>query len=1248
VRAAAAPHHLSAIWIRSRLKLLALLILWPALVLATPDLASNGDPYLDKYLGNAARLRAEGNVAAAREAIEKALERDDRHLEALQALAELAEAGGDTDTSVWAYHRWLSVVDSSKKPGASRKVRKEILAKLALLDLRSEDFRSLSTDHLGQLHKLAKDHAKKGRFHSALEIYAEMLLIDPYHADARAGVKHIRRTGGKDVAVEDAFAGGGDPTEGLDPEWLATENAKHDTWETAWTKDTENYRYKTDAGFLVMQTSSIAMEQMNQAYRKFFAFKEDGGATPKIGVLVYKNRDEYLKYNNLPENDWTGGFFNGSTVQTFLGGASGTETIRQMYGTLFHEAAHQFVSLTGRGGVPGWLNEGYASFFEGTTILSNGSVRWNQPATHRLFPLARRMDSGWMANHSEGVRDETGEWGTPENAPSLRILVENQYQWGPPWYAPTWGLVFFLYNYRNDDGKLVYRESLREYYYSGAGSKGFGDRVNHFEEFVIDQAPLSPVKDIDALSEIWKDWMLELRDIQLGKRAARKSNFEHGSAALARGELTEAVEFLEEAYTHQPEDPEVLWILAGALETQKEYDRASGLYLQFTRELEMRGMSDDERYELGKEKLRKLDPLFRRHAALKVKMLDKGLELAKSYRQRQMPLMALEIARRMSAQFSLPEALDFYIAVAEETGKSLARWKVAYNELDLSGWSGSDAYSAYGAMIEAKLVDDEAAGRAPGEFFTADLTYDQVFSGDYSLEAEIRMNPEKSTVAGLTFGRKDANTTHAVILHPTGFLDISTKDGGTWTFRDHRTVALREDWQKLRIDLVGKVLDVYLNDQYIRSLEMPSRDSVQGGFGLITGTGEVSFRSLRFLARDPYDPAARIERELALAKVASAEIDRPTGTFSGSAPPEFGNGLIWLQRGDQTASMSASSRGLNQQLQLEDLKGRPAALIFWSAIQEKVIPTAKYYDKLAKEYAEYGYQFVLLIGGEHLPGAVDELLQNNPLNRLHVGYDTDFAYYKSCNVVPDGWGMPRILVLDVDNTVIWEGDPGLQPGRGWVEGDSETYLDGPLKELLGKRNLKALYQHLDAGVKAERYYRAGMYRVALSTIQPLAQLDAEFAPEVIAARDLVESIEGAGAWVLGQGESHLEAGFLLRAEAFFAKVAEEFKGTATGDLASQRLGSLTSSKLYRDARKHWRDLEKIAKGAENLKAIAELNLQFQELDAQPSVAEIQQTSAAMQRALLRDGHAALLEEWQSLSPAAQLMLALETLTSDSE
>lgn len=1212
------------------MKLLPLLALLPLLSPVDLSTGNGGDPFIEKYLSTAERHKTEGNTALARAAVERALERDDKHLGALKTLAELAKQQGDADTAAWAYHRWLQVVESAEKLPVSRSERKAVLEAVIAVDERAEDFRNLSEGHLKELHKLAKAHAKRGRLHSALEVYAEILLIDIFNAEARAAVKNIRRTGGEDVAVEDAFAGAGDPTEGLDPEWLEEEDAKHSEWENAWTKETENYRYRTNAGFLVLQTSSIAMEQMNRAYRKFFRFKEDGGATPKIEVRVFKTRAEYLKHNNLPENDWTGGFFNGSTVQTFLGGPSGTETIRQMYGTLFHEAAHQFVSLTGRGGVPGWLNEAYASFFEGTTILSNGSVRWNQVPTHRLFPLARRMEQGWMSGPSDGVRDEAGEWATPTTAPTLRILVENQYQWGPPWYAPTWGVVYFLYNLRDEDGQLIYRDALNEYYYSGARSVGLDQRVEHFENIVIKSAPLSPVENIEGLNELWRDWILELRDIQLGKKAARKSNFDYGLAALARGETDAAVDFLEEAFLHTPEDPEVLWKLAGALENTDSEDRAAAMYLQFARELELRGKTDDERYPLAKEKLTKLDPLFSAHAKLKRKMLEEGLELAKSYRDRDLPLMALEIARRMSAQFSLPEALDFYIEVASETGRSLARWKVAYNELDLDGWSGSEHYSAYGAMLVADVQDDGATGRPADEIFTADLTYDAAFDGDYSLEAELRFD-EGATVAGLTFGRKDANTTHAVILHPKGYLDISTKDGGTWTYRDHRSVLLPGEWQKLRIDLVDKTLDVYLNDRYIRSIEMPSRDSVQGGFGLITGTGKISYRNLRFLARDPYDPAARIERDLALAKVASSAIERPEGTFTGFSPPPLIEELNWLQ-GDP--------------ITLDHLHGAPAAIVFWSKAQEDAIPTGDYYAHLAKTYAEFDMKWVFVVGGEHSPAQVRAMAQQHGLDGVHVAHDATFAFYKSAHVVPGGWGMPRILVLDVDGKVTWEGDPGLIPGRGWKTGDGETYLDGPIKEIIEKRQLKEIRKFATELPKARKLARAGMLAQAWTAIRPLAQLDADFSPIVQQARDLRDFLEGAGAQLLADAEAQAAAGYPLRAAVLLEKVSTDFLGTSTGDLAAGRLATLLKNGDYRAVKRAWRSMEKALKSAEREKPAAEIIPDLDAALAECELAEIAVLREELRAALFRDGAEGFLEAWKQLSAEGYLQTRLEALAEE--
>ena len=84
--------------------------------------------------------------------------------------------------------------------------------------------------------------------------------------------------------------------------------------------------------------------------------------------------------------------------------------------TLFHEAAHQFVSLATN--AAGWLNEGLASFFEGCRILSNGTVLMNMPANHRLFPLVDRMEVGWMSSVDDGFDPADPSGSTPTKAPT--------------------------------------------------------------------------------------------------------------------------------------------------------------------------------------------------------------------------------------------------------------------------------------------------------------------------------------------------------------------------------------------------------------------------------------------------------------------------------------------------------------------------------------------------------------------------------------------------------------------------------------------------------------------------------------------------------------------------------------------------------------------------------------------------------------------------------------------------------------
>lgn len=987
-------------------------------------------------LTEARTLAEQGDYERCLALIENVLERDSRNLEATRLLAEVSEKHGDIDRTVHSWHRWIELLDARGKPSRdAERERKATFEHLLELDSEARAWSKLQAGYIDSLRRLAKDYRKRKDWLGALGVLTQLLQFAPDDREGKAGMLEVRRKGGKDVAVEDVFAGGGDPTAGKSGAAIARQDAEHSTWETAYTDKTDNYRYRTDAGFLVLQTSMIAMEQMNKFYRKFFRYKEDGGKTPAIEIRIFKNRDEYLELGQNPA-EWSGGQFTGNAVETYVGGASGKESIREMYGTLFHEAAHQFVRLTCPR-VPGWLNEAFASFFEGTVILSNGSVRWNQPPPHRLFPLCRRMETGWMKSPDEAGTDSEGNFRSPESAPDFRMIVENRYRWGPPWYAPTWGLVYFLYNFRSEDGRPVYRDQLLEYYWSFKG-KHPDDPIAHFEEMVLKASKLSPVQSIDELTPIWKDWILTLRDKETGKIEGGAELLRFADAAIERGDLQMALEFYEEARLSMPDDPELLWGMASLLERLKQDSRAAARYREFRRALEQTEATGDERYAEADKKITRLDPLVTRYTRMKAKLGTDGIALAKSYEERELPLMALEIVRRMSASFSIPSAIDYYVELARRTGKSLARWSVAYNEHNLDGWSGdTESYQAYGQTIRASVAK---GGTASGGIVTSQLACDVTFDGDFSLSAEMQVpsapdGAPLGELVGLCFGRKGDQNFNAVFLHPKGFMDISTNRGGEWTIHDHRSVPVGSgEWHTLRIDVYGATLDVYYDDRYVRSFEFKSKAATRGGFGLITGVGDALYRNVRLLARDPHDPTGLVERKIAMEKVAADASLRQEGSFTGFAPPELGDRCDWVQgTGSDLAGML----------------GKPAMIVFWSPAQDAVIPCTTYLQHLIDKGTAQGLVSLVIADGNTTRAALEAYLAEHPIRGASVGHDARFKVYNDYYVKPGFFGLPRVILVDREGKVVFEGDPGLSRGAGWKPGDPATYVDGPFEKLIG-------------------------------------------------------------------------------------------------------------------------------------------------------------------------------------------------------
>lgn len=1006
------------------------LLLCLGLALAqAPTEAKRG--FVAAYLQEATGKLAAGDLLGARLAAQRVLERDPNCLPGLLLQAEIAQQQGDLDGAVHALHRWLDV-DAARNQGKPSADQKATFERLLPLDSEALSWSKLQGQYSKGLIELGKKYRKKKDLLGALEVYGHLLAIAPEHPEAIAAVREIRSKGGREVAIEDVYAGS-DPTAGLGEQELAAMDREHAAWEQAYVDESDNYRYRTNAGYLVLKTARIAMEQMNGFYRRFFHFMEDGGNTPKIEIRIFKSRDEYLKLGAGPPVEWSAGHFIGSAVETYAGGVSGKESVRDMYGTLFHEAAHQFVSLTGPM-VPGWLNEAYASFFEGCVILSNGTVKWNRVPPGRLFPLAARMEKGWMEKTDEAIPVGNGQFQDPERAPPFAMVVAGGYQWGPPWYAPTWGVVYFLYNYRNAEGRLVYRDALHAYYQSfkrGASK----DAVASFEAIVLTNSPLSPAKTLAELDPIWREWILRLRDVETGKIDVGSELLAWAKAAVERREPALAIEFLEAARERAPADPEVLWQLAEQLEKDKKrLSEAAARLREFRRALEAAGKSSDPRHQQAQSRIDRIDPLVAEYKKLKSTLAEKGLLLARGYESRALPTMALEIARRMTASYSVPEAMLYYAELAGRTGKSLARWRVAYDESSLQGWSGGDdAFQAYGKTLRAAVMRD-------GErMVTRELTADVTFDADFALSAEVQIPPDpqqpgkfQGDLAGLCFGRKGDQRFHAVLLHPKGFLDISSNQGGVWEVRDHRSLPVGGDWHELRIDVTGRMLDVYFDGLFVRSLEFTDSSAVRGAFGLLCGPGRAQFRNVRILARDPFDPAARIERELAMQLVLTDASKRTTGTFTGFAPPELPP-MQFVQ---------------GQAQQLAALRGKPVLLVFWSPRQDRAIPTTSWLRHALERGSKVGLVTIVVCDPGTTASELTTYLGENALPGAHVALEPAGTCYEAYFVKAGYFGMPRVLLIDRKGIVTYEGDPGLRSGAPWQASDGPTFADGPLDRLL--------------------------------------------------------------------------------------------------------------------------------------------------------------------------------------------------------
>ncbi|MEQ8768518.1 MAG: DUF1080 domain-containing protein [Planctomycetota bacterium] len=1062
------------------------------------------------------------DLGEAHRLIFRALERDPKSIEVWSLRARWAEMAEDRDDLVYALHQQLRLSVAQK---ASRSEQKAIREKLETLDPIAPDLLDLSQTFIDKLEPIAKAYEKDGRPHSAIRVHQEILSLDPENVDSRRAIERMSAKPDPSLAETatpvDLFAD-------VSEEWIEKHDAKYSTWETRAKLERDNYVTFTDAGYEVLVRSAEAMEQMNAFYRVFFEYgtPEHGGSVPRINLNIFKDRDEYLKLGIGPPVEWSGGHFTGGAVETYIPAGGG---FTGMVGTLFHEAAHQFVSLSTS--AVGWLNEGLASFFEGCRILPNGTVLMNLPANHRLFPLASRMENGWMTSPDDGI-DSSDPNVTPTKAPSFRIVLENAYAWGPPWYAPTWGVVYFLYNFQDPvDGRFIYRDAFRIYIDKSGGRSGEG-AIKIFEETVLwNPAKRTPGVDfeeaedairlprtVDELNEVWKKWILELRDEQSGSLQVSRPYLKWANHAITRGQLNDAAEHFEKGVVAQPTNIEILLAFAEFLaDRRKNPDRATKLVRQALRVLEFQDPVDEDAIRDTERLLSKWDPKHRSIQRIHEQLWATARNIAQRYLAEGLPLMTMESAWRLGTELNVPDMFQYYEQAVRDSGKSIWIWKLAYNERNLDGWAvGNESFQPNGPILECTFGSAEEK-EAAYQF----LTLDQPTAGDYSLEAQIRVEEGQSQFCGLVFGQKSDQTFHALIMFPgqkgeerygklerKGSADMTTFYGaGDFNIWRHSPVdSSPGEWHTVRLDVTGTEVDFWFDGAHIVTQDFGSRDVLSGNFGLLTGPGNAQYRDVRYIAYPPNDPGARIERDIRMEKLgittgSSAANEAETEAKIGPVNNSFvGFKLPWLEDAKWIQKPRKS---------WEEVGPVPQLFLLWSIAQNESIPVNGWLMAMADRYEYISLEVVSIAGPDDAP-KMEKYLQEHPFpgsiavdTRRRKGYGENFERF----LVPT-FNLPRVMLLDIDHRVIWEGDPGMEFGRIWKEGDS-SYLDTPMQNLINKYRLGELGEWrakwTTEGIDA---LRRGDFETAWPLIDRSIDFDERFDPlvgDVQLMRDVLRS-----------------------------------------------------------------------------------------------------------------------------------------------
>ncbi len=512
-------------------------------------------------LAAAKQALADGRLEEAYVLAVVALEFSPEDPERLQLAADVAEAENRLDEAIWYLREALALEDL---PAARRT---DLQRKLDLMDPRPGEMGAAIDAYAGELFELARSLERRRFYANAVDL----LLRCQGTAVADQAQRLLDRIYGNQRAVDELLASGVEvpvqpPRARQSAAAIAREDARRSDWRNAYEIRSTNYTIRTNMGQDMANAMSKAMEEMNKFYRQVFRYSERGATMRRCNINVFATRADFDAVEG-PLSPSIRGFFVPlqNRVAVYDRRTDGG-TLGDLWSTLFHEASHQFTHAASRGLlIPGWLNEGTASYFEGARLMPNGRVETNLIPDNRLRPLFR--DLGFAPGDTE-----------PSRRPGVRVRdVIAYYQPGSydgRYYPFGWGLVYFIHNFEDERSERVYLKAYADYWDSYRSGGGQHDVVDRFIEHFVRRARVPGVTTFEDFEQLFTRWIGELYRIHFGGPEQADTLLARGAKQMANGKAEYAEDSYRWALRKRAGDLGGYYGLGLALQAQRRNDAA--------------------------------------------------------------------------------------------------------------------------------------------------------------------------------------------------------------------------------------------------------------------------------------------------------------------------------------------------------------------------------------------------------------------------------------------------------------------------------------------------------------------------------------------------------------------------------------------------------------------------------------------------------------------------------------------------